>query len=461
MAPHVVFMNFPATGHMNPTLPIVAELRRQGAEVTYYVAEKMRAPVEAAGATWRPLADVATPAVHDAAAAKYVESDTPEELRGFPYNMLAVTEYMMPSLLADLRALEQQPTVIVYDPFLPCGLIASQELGVPCMGFVSVPGPGTINMPDAAQQMWESHNLVQKPRKAILDTYGIDLLKHGRILEVYSHMQNIVTTIGDLYAPPSSDMQKERFGHFPFTCVGALIDLKTKRIANAHIEGAPTTLPHDRIERELKAGTRVLYISLGTVANSHFWTTKFGNLAKQNGLAECTGKDMTQHVFKNCFDAFGGNDKILVIMALGPQEDVLEGLPATPDNFILRTAVPQLEVLNLCHAFITHGGANSVHEALSFGVPLAVVPLFGDQPPNADSVVSMGAGVGFKNPLDSVTVPALREAVDGLLDASDANTYRAGALKAKKKLADAGGVPKAVDMILELSSDATARRGGA
>jgi len=97
--------------------------------------------------------------------------------------------------------------------------------------------------------------------------------------------------------------------------------------------------------------------------------------------------------------------------------------------------VPQLEVLSLCHAFITHGGANSVHEALNFGVPLAVVPLFGDQPLNADSVVAAGAGISFRDPLRSVTVSALRDAVTETLNTRDSNTYRAGARRVAKKLA--------------------------
>lgn len=33
------------------------------------------------------------------------------------------------------------------------------------------------------------------------------------------------------------------------------------------------------------------------------------------------------------------------------------------------------EVLKRCHAFVTHGGNNSVHEALTFAVPMVVVPM--------------------------------------------------------------------------------------
>lgn len=152
-------------------------------------------------------------------------------------------------------------------------------------------------------------------------------------------------------------------------------------------------------------------------------------------------------------------------MTLGPRRDALEGLPAAPPNFVLREAVPQLEVLQRCGAMVTHGGANSVHEALRAGVPLAVVPIFGDQPSNADAVARAGAGVSFRHPLSTLTAAALREAVRGLLRAGGANPYGAAARAVAKTLEAAGGVPAAADAVLELAAaagaGAAARMGGA
>merc|ERR1719401_2591125 len=112
-------------------------------------------------------------------------------------------------------------------------------------------------------------------------------------------------------------------------------------------------------------------------------------------------------------------------MSLGPQEDALQDMPSTPSNFLVRDAVPQLEVLQRCAAFLTHGGANSMHEALALGVPLAVVPVFGDQPVNADSVQRLGAGASFRNPLRTLDVETLRSTVADLTQAG--SKRRAGA----------------------------------
>ena len=58
------------------------------------------------------------------------------------------------------------------------------------------------------------------------------------------------------------------------------------------------------------------------------------------------------------------------MLGLPVSQDALEGL-SLPENFVAQDVLPQLELLQKCHAFITHGGANSVHEALSFGLSAA------------------------------------------------------------------------------------------
>lgn len=47
-------------------------------------------------------------------------------------------------------------------------------------------------------------------------------------------------------------------------------------------------------------------------------------------------------------------------------------------------------------AFITHGGYNSLTEATYSGVPLIVLPLFGDQFANCKRVERLGFGVTLK-----------------------------------------------------------------
>jgi UDP:flavonoid glycosyltransferase YjiC (YdhE family) len=60
--------------------------------------------------------------------------------------------------------------------------------------------------------------------------------------------------------------------------------------------------------------------------------------------------------------------------------------------------VREASVLPHVAAMVSHGGAGSVRAALSAGVPLAVLPRFGDQPLNALAVQESGAGLVVEGP---------------------------------------------------------------
>ena len=60
--------------------------------------------------------------------------------------------------------------------------------------------------------------------------------------------------------------------------------------------------------------------------------------------------------------------------------------------------VREASVLPHVAAMVSHGGAGSVRTALSAGVPLAVLPRFGDQPLNAAAVEAIGAGLVVPGP---------------------------------------------------------------
>ncbi|CAG2121013.1 unnamed protein product, partial [Medioppia subpectinata] len=55
--------------------------------------------------------------------------------------------------------------------------------------------------------------------------------------------------------------------------------------------------------------------------------------------------------------------------------------------------VPQLRVLPMCDAVVTHGGNNTVTETMYFGKPMVIMPLFADQYDNAQRVMEKGFGL--------------------------------------------------------------------
>jgi len=157
------------------------------------------------------------------------------------------------------------------------------------------------------------------------------------------------------------------------------------------------------------------------------------------------------------FEAVARDPGMLAVVSMGPHmAEALAALPEPPSNVVVRESVPQVDLLPLCDAFVTHGGANSMHEALSFGVPLCVVPIFGDQPTNADTVARIGAGVSFRNPLLTLSGDSLSDALGEIGGGISESTFKIAAQEASNKLAAAGGVGGAVDAVLQVARQAEA-----
>ncbi|WP_136708339.1 glycosyltransferase [Agromyces sp. H66] len=80
---------------------------------------------------------------------------------------------------------------------------------------------------------------------------------------------------------------------------------------------------------------------------------------------------------------------INVIVSKGPLHDEIE----LADNMWGAEFLPQTKILPLVDLVITHGGNNTTTEALHFGKPMILLPLFWDQYDNAQRVHERGFGI--------------------------------------------------------------------
>lgn len=94
--------------------------------------------------------------------------------------------------------------------------------------------------------------------------------------------------------------------------------------------------------------------------------------------------------FQNCIEAFQ-DEQVEVIISTG-QQFRLQKLKAIPKNIHVYKSVSQIEVLKQADVFVTHGGMNSISEALVQGVPMVVIPFMSDQPVNARRIEELGLG---------------------------------------------------------------------
>lgn len=176
---------------------------------------------------------------------------------------------------------------------------------------------------------------------------------------------------------------------------------------------------YDRQEPELAlpcSDAPLLYISLGTVLSG------------------------AGSFFRQCIRAFQG-EKITVVLSVGKRFRP-EKLGPVPANFIVRSFVPQLAVLKRADLFLTHGGMNSISEAMTFGVPMVVLPFSADQPLNAEQVERLGLGKRLDR--KACSAQRLKETVFSVLQ--DPQIKR-NAVEMREKIAHCPGNRGAADIL--------------
>lgn len=89
------------------------------------------------------------------------------------------TRSCLPQFLEELRALEPKPSVLLYDPFLPMGLVAAKVLSIPAVATLTMTGPGVVQVAPFVQQRWESSGVARAAHREVLEAYGVDVFQQG------------------------------------------------------------------------------------------------------------------------------------------------------------------------------------------------------------------------------------------------------------------------------------------
>jgi UDP:flavonoid glycosyltransferase YjiC (YdhE family) len=110
-----------------------------------------------------------------------------------------------------------------------------------------------------------------------------------------------------------------------------------------------------------------------------------------------------------------------VLLTVGDGRDPAEFGPL-PESVHIERWVPQADVMPHAAAMVGHGGSGSTLMAMAAGVPLAIVPLFADQPYNARRVAQIGAGIALEGGIEAVA--ELPHAIRTLLEEPLRSTTR-------------------------------------
>jgi MGT family glycosyltransferase len=396
--PKLAFFCFPASGHVNPTLPVAGELVRRGVSVDYWATEAFRPAIEHVGARFRPLAvDVTQRLMGDTRGGLFLLGEV----------LLGATNEMLATLIDEVR--DARCDAVVHDTMTPWGRLVAEAVGLPRV--VTFPAfgfkPDALPLPPMPVLLMGAGgptrlitNLRRLKKRAALarglsERFGVSELSFANVLSNPSEC-NLVFTSSKMQG---SEHALDRSFH--------------------HVGPSLATRPPDSDFPLARLHNRpVVYVSFGSVLESPV------------------------PLLRACIEAFRGEEELLVlVVGKGVDPAVLGPLP---DNCIARQQVPQLDVLERSSVFITHAGMNSVNEALFHRVPLIVFPQVNDQFMIARRLTSLG--VAERMSARDVRPDRVRDLVRRVL--RDENMKRRVA-EQSDALRAAGGAQRAAEIVID------------
>ena len=414
---HFGFVCLPATGHVNPTLPVVAELVRRGHRVTYATSAAYAGAVESAGADFFESGeDLAAQFPRGGGSAQGGPAGSPASgmlarlpsgmMSGLLERLLARAREEFPALLARLES--DRPDALCFDAMTLAGKMAALKLALPDVALL--PSYATnehfslrelmpARAPDEMRAAW------RQARQLIADFAAEQGLSN------FTFMDGPPASLNICFIPrefqPAGDTFDASF-HFVGPSLG-------ERAA-----GEPW---------QPRTDSPLVYISLGT-----------------------TPLNDRPDFFRMCLEAFAATGW-QVAMAIGDRVKVSE-LGNIPGNAEVRAFFPQLQILSRADVFLSHTGMNSTMESLYFGVPLVAFPLQPEQEANARRVEELG--LGRRLPEEDLSPALIRTLIS---DVGNDQGIRRNVDVMRQRVRGAGGPAAAADAIEHYLGVTPSRRG--
>ena len=422
----VLMLPLPAYSHINLTLPLAQELLARGEEVSYCLPEAFKPTIAATGAAFVPYQ-------LSGKGVGWRRLSCEDLFFWQPLHMAVFSLEALPQLLAMVRA--ETPDYLIYDGTCLWGRLLSHILHLPAVRFIATVvlheqlGPVFASLLEQAERAsmplltetseasGEQQITFRSAVEQLCATYHLPPIE---LKSFYDHAERLNL----IPIPPVFQPGVERFDE-RFQFVGPIIVQRPE----------PTDFPVARLKAQ-----PILYISMGSVCSHEvdFFKTCFDAF----GRAEGTTKQ--PRLFPRAGAAWGGQPW-QVILATGTSDPAALG--TVPENFVVRPFVPQLAVLQQTSVFVTHGGLNSVMEALSSGVPMVVVPPMTEHVVIARRVEELGLGIALEK--SALTAASLKAAV--MRVASDQEMHQRVHQMQETLRQEVGGAQSAADAVLRFS----------
>ncbi len=404
-----LFVSIPASGHVNPTLPIVQALVARGHAVGYATGPNIAQTVGPLVTQFFSVGPDASPAA--------IQKWWPDmgRLRGVRRLNFMIREVMFPfaqSVASEVLDVSDsfQPDVLVFDAFTHPASIVAELTGLPWATTTVVPGllDTTRAHPYGLGLPYPPNGLQRLATPLLRWLFQAVARRHDRQFNGIraqfdlppirdSYLESTISPNMVLALMPQEFEYPRKAWPPPVHFVGpALWDRPGDYTIPAWLEALPSERP-------------LVYATIGTV-QSVYQSTFFGTLF-------AAARDLDADVVVTT----GGN---------------LSDLPTPPANVQVERYVPNSVIIPKASIVLHHGGASSTMGALLHGKPAVVTPFADDQPDNAQRLRWLGAGTTV-DPY-KVSSAALRAAIETALT-SDAMRARATALGQTLQQYDAGG----------------------
>jgi MGT family glycosyltransferase len=383
----VLFVVPPLAGHVNPTVAVGEALAARGHEPTWTGHPDVVPGLLAPGAAFVPIDEAVPAGVIAAVAERSSGLRGPAALRFLWRDLLVpLARTMLPGVERAVAAV--RPDALVVDQQALAGAAVAARDRLPWATSATT----SAELTDPLAAMGKVGAWVRGLMTEVLVSAGLDAAEAAALDPRFSPDLVLAFTTGALVGPV------DRFpGHYAFV--------------GPSLAGRPDATPFPW--EWLEAGTPLVLVSLGTL-NGHEGARFFG-------------------------EAVAALRELPVQAVVVAPPDLVPGPPA---NVLVRPRVPQLTLLAHAAAVVSHGGHNTVCEALANGLPLVVAPIRDDQPIVAQQVVDAGAGVRVR--FGRVGADGLRAALAAVLED---RRYRVAAARVQESFARAGGAAAAARRI--------------
>jgi MGT family glycosyltransferase len=382
-----LFVVPPLTGHINPTVAVGGELAARGHDVAWAGHPATLRPLLPDGARVFPVIDDALDARLRAERERWLTLRGAAVLKFFWEDFaVPLGHAMLPG--TETAVMRFAPDVVVADQQALAGAVAARRSGAAWATSASTPAELLRPLADMPKVEEWVRGQMTAFQLACGVTDPVDLRFSDRLVLAFT----TPALIGDVSGFAD---------HYVFT--GPALTARPDR----------GSFPWEWLD----PGRRHVLVSLGTL----------------NGAAG-------QRFFRTAVEALADLGGELQAIIVGPP------LEPIPPHILFAGHVPQLALLPHLSAVVSHGGHNTVCEALAHGLPLVVAPIRDDQPIIAQQVTGAGAGVRVR--FGRLRAAELGDAIRAVLGDP---RYTAAARRVRDSFAAAGGAATAADHLEKLT----------